>query len=218
MEIAAQLAHLDAALLGTIETEFPEPYSEHEKAQIHAYLVLAHAVLEEHLEAIFERHFDRVAAWLDAPMVPLECVRLVVAVTERIPESKRVAYKRRDVRQMVLLPGRAEMVRQLGQNHGLKASNVEALAGAIGTDWQALENALAPELADLSTLGSKRGVAGHLSPYTEKSTMIAPSDGPDDVRKWVENGMRALLALESFLRGALRTGEPTSLISDWDGN
>lgn len=217
MELSAQLAHLDGALLGTIDTQFPEPFSEGEKAQIHAYLVLAHAVLEERLEAAFERHFDRVASWLDDGMVPLECVRLVIAVTDSLPQAEKT-YKRRDIAGMVRGAGRAELVKRLSQNHGLKAGNVESLAKLVGVDWTSLENSLTVALADLTTLGVKRGAAGHLSPYTEKVTDISSTDGPDDVRAWVEDAKNAVLGLERFLRDTLARHEPRSLIADWDGN
>lgn len=217
MRLDEQLDHLDQTLLGTVSTQFPEPLSVPEKAQVHAYLVLSHAVLEEHLEAAFERHFDRLCAWFVGDLVPLECVRLAFAVSQYVPKEQ-AGYKTRSTPQLIRGLGRKELVRQLGENHGLKSSNVQSMAKLLGLHWPDFENALNAELNDLDTLGVKRGAAGHLSPYTEKTTAIANSDGPDDVRKWVRDGCQAVQSIVRYLDGLIRSQQPRSLIADWDGN
>lgn len=209
--------HLDSTLLSSVTTQFPDPLTESEKAQVHAYLVLAHAVLEEYIESIFSRHFDRLCSWLGADLVPAECVRFSYAVAEMIPSGS-VSYRKRNTYQLIRSLGRKEFQSNLDKNHGLKTGNIEKLAQLIGVDWMGLEDALNSYLADLNTLGSKRGSAGHLSPYTEKVTAISISDGPDDVRRWVRDGRDAAVALERYLDSLVRAQQPISLISDWDGN
>ncbi|MGW9419386.1 HEPN domain-containing protein [Cellulosimicrobium funkei] len=217
MNIEAQLKHLDGALLSTVKTQFPDPFSEEEKAQIHAYLVLAHAVLEEYLEFLFEQHFQRLASWLEADRVPAECLGLVFAVAQYKMDNP-VPYRKRDVAGLVAGLGKKEFHRLVRSNNGLKTSNVEGLAKLVGVRWEPLERELNLVLSDLDTLGVKRGAAGHLSPYTEKTTDISLSDGPDDVRKWVEDGRKAIEAISKYLRDLVRNQEPLSLIHDWDGN
>lgn len=217
MDLEDQLVHLDATLLGSVTTQFPDPLSESEKAQVHAYLVLAHAVLEEYIESVFSRHFDRLCSWLSADLVPAECVRFSFAVAEMIPSAS-VSYRKRITFDLIRGLGRTEFQARLNRNHGLKARNVENLAQLVGVEWVRLESTLNSNLADLNTLGSKRGAAGHLSPYTEKVTSISTSDGPDDVRRWVRDGREAAVAIERYLDSLVRAQQPISLIADWDGN
>lgn len=218
MRLAEQLQQLDSALLGRVITEFPEPLDASEQAFTHGYLVLAHAVLEEHLEKIFEDHYDRLAGWLVADMVPLEAARFVYAVRDWLPDAVHVSYKRRNLRGLVSGGARKEFLKIIKQNHGLKLQNVENLGRLVGLDWQALEDSLNSELSDLSTLGTKRGVAGHLSPYTAKVTDLTANDYPEDIRGWVEAGRIAVEAIETYLRKLVEDQQPASLIRDWDGN
>lgn len=217
MRLEEQLAHLDDTLLGTVSTQFPDPLSAPEKAQVHAYLVLSHAVLEEHLELAIEKHFDRLSSWLVGDIVPLECVRLAFAVSQYVSKEQ-AGYKNRSTPQLIRSLGKQELVRQLRENHGLKSSNIQSMCKLIGLHWPDLENALNAELNDLDTLGVKRGAAGHLSPYTEKATAIATTDGPDDVRRWVSDGLLAVQAIVAYLDDLVRAQQPDSLITDWDGN
>lgn len=217
MRLDEQLDHLDKTLLATVVTQFPAPLTATEKAQVHAYLVLAHAVLEEHLESAFERHFDTLSSWFMGGMVPLECVRLAFAVSQYISKDQ-AGFKTRNTPELIRGLGRKEVVRQLGDNNGLKPSNIQSMSKLIGLHWPDLEGALNAELNDLDTLGVKRGAAGHLSPYTAKTTAIAQTDGPDDVRKWVHDGYNAVEALIRYLDSLVRGQQPISLIADWDGN
>ncbi len=218
MKLGAQLEHLDKALLSNVSTQFPDVFTEAERAQISAYLVLSHAVLEEYLEATFERHFERLSAWLRADMVPLECMRFAYAVSEYVPDGARVPYRSRNTAEVVRNGGRREFLRKVGENHGLKARNVESLARLVGLQWVDLEGALNSELADLDTLGVNRGAASHLSPFTEKVTAISVTDSLDDVRGWVDGGRKAVEALSDYLERLLRGQQPNTLIVDWDGN
>lgn len=217
MRLEEQLAHLDDTLLRTVTTQFPDPLTAPEKAQVHAYLVLSHAVLEEHLELAIEKHFDRLSSWLIGDIVPLECVRLAFAASKYVSKEG-VSYKNRNTSQLIRNVGKRELVERLRKNHGLKSSNIQSMCELIGLHWPDLEDALNAELNDLDTLGAKRGAAGHLSPYTEQATAIATTDGPDDVRRWVGNGRLGVQAIVAYLDELLRAQQPNSLISDLDGN
>lgn len=218
MHLRSQLDHLDRTLLGTITTEFPDPLTNEERAQAHAYLVLAHAVLEEYIEGVFERHYDRLASWLTEDMVPLESVRLVYAVSEWLPTNLNVDYKKRSIHGVVSVAARKHFVTKLNANHGLKSENIETLAKWTGLDWVAFSNSLNTELLDLKTLGVKRGAASHLSPYTDKATSLTAVENPDDIRGWVDAGRKAAEAIENYLDKLVKKQEPSSLIADWDGN
>ncbi|WP_162625632.1 hypothetical protein [Mycolicibacterium llatzerense] len=205
MDLQEQLHHLDQTLLANVGASFPEPLTEAEKAQVHAYLVLAHAVLEECLEAMFLSHFDSVIGRLGEGLVPIECVRLAYAVADNLPEKIKISYSKRETIKLVQTLGRKEFEGRIRLNHGLKTENVQYLAKGVGLDWCGLEDELSAELADLNTLGVKRGSAGHLSPFTERVTNISADSGPDDVRLWVEAGRTAVEKLESYLASTLHT-------------
>lgn len=217
MDLHGQLDHLDAVLLSQVTTEFPDLLTDEDKATSHAYLLLAHAVLEEQLESIFEAHLDRLLGWLCADMVPLEVVRLAFAMPEWFPKSKTVTYKKR------FLPGymkqaRDEFARLVRQNHGLSPDNVHDLAKLIGLDWDSFDTELTTHLMALKTLAVRRGEAGHLSPYTEKAVKLTRQDYPDNVREWVNGGRDAVLAVRSYLDRLMTQQQPDTLVIDRDGN
>lgn len=203
LNLEQQLLHLDNALLGSVQSSLPSLLSEHEKAQVNAYLVLAHAVLEEHLESLFLEHFDRIAAQLSQPIVPVECVRLVFAVAEDIHGNHGVSYAKRNTIELVRRLGRKNLESKLHLNNGIKSKDVQKLAKCVGLEWPEFEDSLNAELADLDTLGTKRGSAGHLSPYTDRVTSIEDHVGPDDVRSWVTAGRTALEQLEGYLSSVI---------------
>lgn len=205
-------------LLGAVVSTFPEPLTEQDRASVNAYLVLAHAVLEEQLEEVFERHFDRLASWLIADMVPLETARLVYAVRGWITEELNLPYKKRALHKQVAVASRKDFGKQVRLNNGLKFENVHALAKLVGVQWDEFEDHLSDELADLSNLGVKRGAAGHLSPFTDKVTALTANDDPDEIRRWVEAGRQAVARIEAYLDSLVRSQQPPSLIADWDGN
>lgn len=217
MDLSTQLAQLDDALLGQVVTQFPEPLSGAERVRVNAYLVLSHAVLEEQLELVFDSHFRRLSGWMLADLVPIECVRLAYAVAQYAMKDEET-FKKRSTPQWIRGRGLKEFRARVKFNHGLKSENVHNLAKLVGLHWDALDAALGTELADLDTLGSKRGSAGHLSPFTESATNISANDGPDNVREWVKNGREAVEAIDRYLRRVVHMQGPSSLIGDWDGN
>ena len=217
VRLAAELDHLDRLLLGTVSTTFPGSLTADEKATTHAYLVLAHAVLEEYLENTFEAHFERLLGWLCADQVPMEVARLAFAMPEWFPQEFTVAYKKRELAKYMPL-ARKEFAKRVRASHGLKSDNVADLARLIGLDWKRLESELNLQLIALDTLGSRRGEAGHLSPFTDKAVSLSNQDYPDNVREWVHGGRDAVEAIASYLDRLLLDQQPMSLIYDWDGN
>lgn len=217
MELAAQLEHLDRVLLSTVTTAFPDELTDEDKAATHAYLVLAHAVLEEHLEAAFDRHYDRLSGWPVSDLIPLEAARLAFAVRDWLPKELEVSYKKRSLRGLVGA-AKACFSGHIRDNHGIKPDNVSSMCRLVGLDWKDFESALNQSLEDLRTLGVKRGEAGHLSPYTDKAVRLTRQDYPDNVREWVAGARDAVDAISNYLDSIVRQQQPLSLISDWDGN
>ena len=199
MDAAAQIRTLEGAFLSSIATEFPDPLTEPERANLHAYLVLAHSVLEEEIESAFEEYFDRVAATMTGDLIPKAAVLLTYAVRDKIPEKAQISYKLRDVLPFVRGIGRTVIETAIKANNGLKTDNVKNLAEAVGIHWIPFEQSVSTALLDLDTLGTKRGSSSHLSPFSPKTTSITSSFDPDDVRKWVQDGVAASTAIREHL-------------------
>lgn len=208
MDAAAQIETLEGAFLSSIETEFPDPLTERERANLHAYLVLAHSVLEEEIESAFEEYFNQVAATMNGDMVPKAAVLLTYAVRDRVAEKAQVAYKTRDVLQFVQGKGRTVIESAINSNNGIKTNNVKSLAEAVGIHWTLFEQTVSTALLDLDTLGTKRGSSSHLSPFSPKTTSITSSFDPDDVRKWVQDGVAASSAIRTHLTECVTTPHP----------
>lgn len=199
MDAVTQIRTLEGAFLSAIETEFPDPLTEQERANLHAYLVLAHSVLEEEIESAFEEYFDQVAATMQGDSMPKATLLLTYAVRDKIPEKAQISYKLRDVIPFVQGIGRTVVASAIKANNGLKTDNVKNLAEAVGIHWSLFEQSVSTALLDLDTLGTKRGSSSHLSPFSPKTTSITSSFDPDDVRKWVHDGVAASSAIRAYL-------------------
>lgn len=184
---------------------------------INAYVVLCHAVIEEFIEDLFESHFRRLAGWLVSPMVPAETARLAYAIADWLPDDHRSSYKKRSLDATFKAAGPA-LAAKLRHNNGIKEPNISSMASLVGVDWRQMDAALNAHLVDLTTLGSKRGEAGHLSPYTERAEAITRLTQPDEVREWVRNARKACLAMQTYLDSLVSHQQPMSLIGNWDGN
>lgn len=217
MDLEAQIIFLRDKLLAPISTQFPDPLSDEDRVAVSSFLVLAHAAIEEALEDLFTLHLKTLVQFSVAESAPIGLARLCFHMrtsaenmvngqgplsTHAMGRICQAAFNRD-----FIIP-----------NNGLKLENVKKLASGAGLYWTEFEDALNVELSDLSTLGTKRGSVGHLSPFSMKSTAITTSTDPSDVLNWVESGVSAIKAIERFLDASRSAGMPLSLISDWDGN
>ncbi|HOF37601.1 MAG TPA: hypothetical protein PK132_12650 [Dermatophilaceae bacterium] len=219
MDTNEQLELLDDLLLGPVKSIFPAPLTQEERVAVNAYLVLSHAVLEEQLEEAFERHFERLVGWarVDAGMVPREVAVLAFAASKWTPEGTLKSWKSRSLFDS-LRGSFGHFRKQLRNNNGIKERNVETLARSIGLEWGSFEQVLSQELADLTTLGARRGEAGHLSPFSGKAVILNQQEYPEDARRWVRAAGAALARIIRHLDSLIVEQQPNTLICDWDGN
>lgn len=192
---------LDGMLLSSVQTEFPNSLTDNEKVAVSAYLVLAHACIEEYAEEVFLAHFDRLSELSRLPLAPRAVAELSFAIASSLPEGVQntMTYKTRTLAGAVTA-GRKHYVGSFVQkNDGLKEKNIKKLAEGIGVEWSRIETHLLNQLTDLNTLGAKRGEAGHVSPFSPKVPAVVEQPYPAHARGWVEAGRDAVLALEAFL-------------------
>ncbi|HEV3002645.1 MAG TPA: hypothetical protein VGW75_18050 [Solirubrobacteraceae bacterium] len=199
MDLVAQIKLIDARLLSAVTTAFPDPLTDEEKVAVNAYLVLAHACIEEFLEDTFLEHVQRLIDLMDRPLVPREVAGLFLAFGTIIPEKKRIPYAKRERAGVANVALTLYKASTIDMNHGVKPAKVRTLAEGAGVSWPEFESALAAQLADLDTLGAKRGEAGHLGPLTMKATKLSRRDYPDNVRGWVHDARDAGLAIRTYL-------------------
>jgi hypothetical protein len=199
VDARTQISTLEVAFLSSIDTEFPGRLTESEKANLHAYLVLSHSVLEEDIESVFEEYFDLLSPQLAGEVVPSVGLSLAFAVAEQIPDELRVTHRKRDTVAFIQGPGRQVLEKAITTNNGLKEENLAKLAKAVGVNWPAFEQALGTAIADLSAFGTKRGSSSHLSPFSTKVTSIAEELDPEDVKRWVRDAVAAAAAIRSHL-------------------
>lgn len=205
-----QIAKLDEAFLKSISIDAGTVPDQTTRANLHAYLVLSHAVMEEHIESLFESYFQRLLSHLDDEKIPRACLTLAYSVADRASATDKLSYHKRSVRHEIERLGAPILAKAIKSNNGLKQNNVESLAQAAGVSWNEFDDALSTHLANLQSLGVRRGDAGHLSPFSGKLTAIEEVIHPSHVREWVNNGLNALVAIEQFLDGTLKTATPAS--------
>jgi hypothetical protein len=197
--LLAEIAEVESTLLSEVSTAPPDPLSTRERTVTRAYLLVAHAILEERIEGIFLEHFNRARQVIaESVSVPLGLLPFYASALEwnrPIP-----TYNKRQWVGVMSSPMAVEYIAsEVRENHGLKADNVQDLAKLVGIEWAAIDDAADIQLAALTTLGAKRGAAGHTSPFNSPTQVVAEEEYPANVREWVEQAVRTVIALEAVV-------------------
>jgi hypothetical protein len=203
--LRAEIAALDAYLLASVKTVAPDTLPTDEATGIRAYLILAHAAVEEFVEAAFEQ-FVSEALLPDpngrvSPGLYLTLLQFSGEIGGQLQRSRRAPMA-----VVKMLPG-YYTTKVLNPNNGVKPANVQTLALGAGLDWPAFEVSCSGLLPTLSTLGSRRGEVAHLSavPVTPgrgvRTTLYAA-----DVRSIVGAVMGALPELLNHLQAQITPG------------
>lgn len=200
--LLTQLREMETTLLAGVSTVPPDPLRSEERTLTRAYLVLAHAVLEEEVEQIFLNHFDSVRQLLaTVDYAPLELLPFFAAVHEWNTAVQLPTYAKRNYMGYITSPKVSEYVSsEVRENHGLKADNVMGLAKLVGIEWTVIDDAPGVELTALTTLGVKRGAAGHTSLFSGRNQALAGQEYPVNVREWVENAAKTVIELERVVK------------------
>jgi hypothetical protein len=200
--LLTQLREMETTLLAGVSTVPPDPLRSEERTLTRAYLVLAHAVLEEEVEQIFLNHFDSVRQLLaTVDYAPLELLPFFAAVHEWNTAVQLPTYAKRNYMGYITSPKASEYVSsEVRENHGLKADNVMGLAKLVGIEWTVIDDAPGVELTALTTLGVKRGAAGHTSLFSGRNQALAGQEYPVNVREWVENAAKTVIELERVVK------------------
>ncbi|GEP48673.1 hypothetical protein FVP74_13895 [Microbacterium saccharophilum] len=197
--LLAEIAEIESTLLSDVSTAPPDPLSTRERTVTRAYLLVAHAILEERIEGIFLEHFNRarrvIAEGVSVPVGLLPFFAAALEWNRDIP-----TYNKRQWLGVMSSPLAIEYVTsEVRENHGLKADNVRDLAKLVGIEWAVIDDAVDIQLAALTTLGAKRGAAGHTSPFNSPTQAVTEEEYPANVREWVEQAARTVIALESVV-------------------
>lgn len=202
-----ELAEIDSALLSAVTTVPPDPLSPREKILTRAYLLLAHAVLEERIESMFLAYFRNARQLISSGgPLPVELLSFYAAVMEwgtPVPPT----YVKRSGQGFISSRLADEHVADaLRKNHGLKEENVSELAKLVGIEWSILDDAPGIQMSSLSTLGVKRGTAGHTSPFSGLDKALDGEDYPVNVREWVHQAAASVIELQSVMEKIVTGG------------
>lgn len=209
MDLDEQLRWLESTLLTNVSSGPLDQLTEQERAAVAGYLVLAHACIEEAIEDAFLLHAKALLAIVanDPSAVPMAVANFGLSVGVKLPETKRAPYGQRTLLNTL----RAALVNYestvIDQNHGIKEQNLHSLAEGVGVEWGRFDVALSTHIADLETLGAKRGKVGHLSPFSDKAVLVRAVINAVDALQWVSAAETAVSAISSYLK---REREPVT--------
>ena len=198
--LISELAEIEQTLLLTVTTVPPDPLRSEERVLTRAYLLLCHAVLEERVEGIFAAHFQSARALISANKpLPVELLPFYAAALEWGSVVTPTYAKRTWLGFMTSKIAEEHVAGVIRANHGLKETNIRELAKLVGIEWSVIDDATGIELAALTTLGAKRGTAGHTSPFSGLDQGLAGEEYPANVREWVTQAASTVIQLEAVV-------------------
>jgi hypothetical protein len=210
MRLDEQLQWLESTLLPAVKPGPLEQLSEQDRTAVAAYLVLAHACIEEAIEDAFLSHARAMLDLVDQDprTTPLAVARFALNVGINLPGKKVAPYSQRKLLNTLKAALKDYEVTVVDQNHGIKEDNISNLAEGVGLEWEAFDVGLGSHIADLETLGAKRGKVGHLSPFTDKAVLVKAEINITDAKAWVMAAQDAVSAIVAFLREELHEEVP----------
>lgn len=183
--LQAHEADLAEALLPD-DPDPSEPLGDSDRFRTHAYLVLACAVIEEHIEMAF-RDFVATCAARDDGAVAGCFVTLAAKYGDLLTGQKLATTAATAV---PTLEGYYNS-KLLKPNNGIKKRNLDALARPLGLGTK-LEDECEELLSALDALGAKRGAVAHLGTVEEEIR-------PGDARALVVAALDKLSLLDGIL-------------------
>lgn len=204
-DLASSIERLERALLEVLVGKDVADYDDDDWVRLRSYVVLAHAELEECLEEAFLEHLKRAAellGHLNARDVGLRAFWLD-GQRPAPAQSPGESFGRALMRERI-----TAMHKVIKKNHGLKASNIEDLATAVGVDYEALEQRLSLHVAAMTTLGTTRGDVGHHSPFSTQVAQIRLLQDMSSVMSRVHDGREAVIEIDRYLRLLETADEP----------
>ena len=195
-KLEAELAVLESRLLADFVTEFPDAPSLEERILVNAYLVLAHACIEEHVEALFQLHADSLVCEDTETTVGRAVAAAVYAWHE---PAKSKSYRDRKIGD-IIKAGSAHVTKATQKNNGIKESNIEGLAKAAGVEWPPFDDACNAALIKLGTLGGKRGEVAHVS--VSRTQITNTPVYPSDAKTWVWDAVAGASVISDYLEGS----------------
>ncbi|MGW9629655.1 hypothetical protein ACWGST_03065 [Agromyces sp. NPDC055520] len=210
--LLAEVEEIDTTLLTSVTTIPPDRLRSDERTMTRAYLLVTHAVLEERIENIFLAHFFNARAVIDSgSAIPAGLLPFYSAALEWAGIDPPTYAKRTWRGYMSSSVAEAHVKSVIQNNHGLKRNNIQDLAKLVGIEWAAIDDAPGVEISALTTLGAKRGAAGHTSPFIGPDQAITEEEYPANVREWVNNAVRTVIHLEDVISQmcATQTAHPS---------
>lgn len=197
----SEIAALDEYLLGSITIEPPDTMSTTELIAVRAYLILAHATIEEFIEGCFFQYLEACSK-IDSDGRAhsgafLSILQLASDIGGQLKNSDRspkaVAEK---------IPG-LYREKVISANHGVRKRNIEKLARGAGFSWNEFEESCPGLITSCDTLGAKRGETAHVSSAAMSDDGLQQQLYPRDVRRYIGDAVQGVEELCTFLLRSL---------------
>jgi hypothetical protein len=182
-ELKKRLDRLATSLLPSDSTT--GTYSDREKDQIHAYIVLAHAEIEEFLEKLARFVTERARRNSSPPRCSPTVSRLIVY------KSVRGKEKIESVTEETIASAVTYYENIVNRNHGIKPDNLFSIFMPIGLTHDDFDPLL---MNDLNAFGTLRGGIAHTAARLQQGS------SPSTEKRKVENILSGLSHLDQKVR------------------
>lgn len=195
-----EIGALEDYLLKSISVQPPDALSTGQTIAIRAYLILAHATVEEFIEGCFTRYVES-CSQIDSvgrahSGAFLSILQLAADIGGQLKNSERspqaVANR---------IPGLYKQ-KIVAPNHGIRKHNLEKLARGAGFHWPEFEESCADLVSSCETLGAKRGEIAHISAAGISTDGVQQQLYPDDVRRYADDALQGVDQLCKFLQSS----------------
>lgn len=198
---------LDSTLLNAVIHQAPDPLAPNEEVLIRAYLLLAHAAIEEFVELAFSEYLADALVPDASGRVSPGLYLTLLQLSDDVSGALSTRASRTPQAILSMLPGLYKS-KVVDPNHGIKADHVRKLAVGAGLDWNLVEAACPKLIPAMTTLGARRGEVAHVSSVRPtRPAGVQQTNYPADARKLASDVLDHLPELISHLSASVLAGQ-----------
>ncbi|SDT77257.1 hypothetical protein SAMN05216371_5381 [Streptomyces sp. TLI_053] len=194
--LKSDIAELKASLLSddVLEVKAPDDLTRRQELLIASFVILSHAHIEEFIENLFLRYVEMREKEIADLAVPHCFVKLALHFSPDLIGQG--AGNKLQTRQICTTAKNLYISKVVNTNHGLKESNVMALAKPLGVHGENLSGECEQLFATLNTLGGKRGRMAHTSSRNQAASETVYAS---QAIVWVEDVVNLAHQLDNYL-------------------
>ncbi|WP_159400763.1 HEPN domain-containing protein [Streptomyces sp. XY431] len=195
-ELKNDIAELKSSLLpdDVLRVKAPDDLTRRQELLISSFVILSHAHIEEFVENLFREYVENREKEITDATVPHCFVKLALHFSSDLIGQG--AGNRFPTRQICTTAKNLYISKVINTNHGLKESNVGALAKPLGVHGERLSNSCEQLFVTLNTLGGKRGRMAHTSSRNQAASETVYAS---QAIVWVEDVINLAHQLNNYL-------------------